>query len=145
MAVQPRFVTEFGGIGPVVVDSSYGRNMCEIEDKWQISVATPCATVALAIDLHVTRPVGAANDQFCSALGRELTADSAADIDALLGLSLGLDVWERHSDSLVVAASEAQLLELERRRLVRVERLATQAEFEARARGGPHSAGPGGV
>jgi hypothetical protein len=36
--------------------------MCKIEDKWQISVATPCATVALAIDLHVTRPVGAAND-----------------------------------------------------------------------------------
>jgi hypothetical protein len=31
-----------------------------------------------------------------------LTADSAADIDALLGLSLGLDVWERHDDSLVV-------------------------------------------
>ena len=76
----------------------------------------------------------------------KLTADSAADIDALLGLSLGLDVWERHSDSLVVAASEAQLLELERRRLVRVDRLATQAEFEeARARGGPHSAGPGGA
>jgi hypothetical protein len=74
----------------------------------------------------------------------KLTADSAADIDALLGLSLGLDVWERHSDSLVVAASEAQLLELERRRLVRVERLATQAEFEGRARGGPHSGGEGG-
>ena len=73
----------------------------------------------------------------------KLTADSAADIDALLGLSLGLDVWERHDDSLVVAASEAQLLELERRRLVRVEWLATQAEFEAH-RGGPHSGGEGG-
>ena len=66
----------------------------------------------------------------------KLTADSAADIDALLGLSLGLDVWERHADSLVVVASQAQLLELERRRLVQVDRLATQAEFEARARGG---------
>jgi hypothetical protein len=75
----------------------------------------------------------------------KLTADSAADIDALLKLSLGLDVWERHEDSLVVAASEAQLLELERRRLVRVERLATQAEFEARASGDPHSAGKGGA
>jgi hypothetical protein len=32
---------------------------------------------------------------------------------------------------------------LERRRLVRVHRLATQAEFEARALGGPHSAGKG--
>jgi hypothetical protein len=72
-----------------------------------------------------------------------LTADSAADIDALLHLSLGLDVWERHGDSLVVVASEAQLRELERRRLVRVHRLATQAEFEARALGGPHSAGKG--
>ena len=74
----------------------------------------------------------------------KLTADSAADIEALLGLSLGLDVWERHGDSLVVAASEAQLLELERRRLVRVNRLATQAEFEARARGAAYSGGEGG-
>ena len=73
----------------------------------------------------------------------KLTATSAADIDALLGLSLGLDVWERHGESLVVAASEAQLLELERRDLVRVDRLATQAEFEARASGGPDSAGQG--
>jgi hypothetical protein len=74
----------------------------------------------------------------------KLTADSAADIDAVLGLSLGLDVWERHGDSLVVAASEAQLRELERRRLVRVDRLTTQAEFEARARGRPRSTGKGG-
>ena len=73
-----------------------------------------------------------------------LTADSAVDIEALLGLSLGLDVWERHGDSLVVAASEAQLLELERRRLVRVERLATQAEFEAGAGDVPQSPGKGG-
>ena len=75
----------------------------------------------------------------------KLTADSAADIDALLGLSLGLDVWERHGDTLVVAASETQLRELERRRLVQVERLATQADFEARARGGPDTAGKGGA
>jgi hypothetical protein len=74
----------------------------------------------------------------------KLTADSAADIEALLGLSLGLDVWERHGASLVVAASEAQLRELERRRLARVDRLTTQAEFEGRARGGPHSGGEGG-
>jgi hypothetical protein len=75
----------------------------------------------------------------------KLTADSTADIDALLHLSLGLDVWERHGTNLVVAASEAQLVELERRQLVRVDRLTTQAEFEARARGGPHSAGKGGA
>lgn len=74
----------------------------------------------------------------------KLTADSAADIEALLGLPLGLDVWERHDDGLVVAASEAQLLEVERRRLARVDRLATEVEFEARARGGAHSGGEGG-
>jgi hypothetical protein len=74
----------------------------------------------------------------------KLTADSAADIEALLGLSLGLDVWERHDDSLVVAASEAQLLELERRRLVRVNRLVTQAEFEARGRGSQQCAADSG-
>ena len=55
-----------------VVDRSCVCNMCKIEDKWEIYVATPCATVALAIDLHVTRPVGTANDQFCSALGRKV-------------------------------------------------------------------------
>ena len=76
LAVQARFLTEFGGIrlkrGPLVfVDRLCVCNMCKIEDKWQISVATPCGTVALAIDLHVTWPVGTANDQFCSALGRE--------------------------------------------------------------------------
>lgn len=38
-------------------------------------------------------------------------------------MPLGLDVWERRDDSLIVAASEAQLAELERRRLAWVERL----------------------
>jgi hypothetical protein len=38
-------------------------------------------------------------------------------------MSLGLDVWERRDDGLIVAASEAQLAELERRRLAWVERL----------------------
>jgi hypothetical protein len=47
---------------------------------------------------------------------------------------MGLDVWERHDDVLVVAASETQLSELERRRLARIERLSTVSEFEARAR-----------
>ena len=54
-------------------------------------------------------------------------------IDALLNMPLGLDVWERHADALVVAADEAQLVELERRRLAQVERLSTVAEFQARA------------
>jgi len=55
-------------------------------------------------------------------------------IDALLALPMGLDVWERDDDTLVVAASETQLAELEPRRLARIERLSTVAEFEARAR-----------
>jgi hypothetical protein len=48
---------------------------------------------------------------------------SAGSVEALLGLPLGLDVWERRDDGVVVAASEAQLAELERRRLAWVERL----------------------
>jgi hypothetical protein len=56
-----------------------------------------------------------------------------SSVDALLHMPLGLDVWERHADALVVAASEAQLSELERRRLAQVERLSTVAEFQARA------------
>jgi hypothetical protein len=56
-----------------------------------------------------------------------------SSIDALLNMPLGLDVWERHADALVVAASEAQLSELERRRLAQVERLSTVAAFVARA------------
>jgi hypothetical protein len=58
----------------------------------------------------------------------------ATTVDDLLGVPLGLDVWERHDDGLVVAASEAQLSELERRRLARVQRLSTLAEFQAQIR-----------
>ena len=54
-------------------------------------------------------------------------------IEALLQMPLGLDVWERHADALIVAADEAQLAELERRRLAQVERLSTVADFQARA------------
>ena len=56
-----------------------------------------------------------------------------SSVDALLQMPLGLDVWERHADALVVAASDAQLSEIERRRLAQVERLSTVAEFLARA------------
>jgi hypothetical protein len=62
-----------------------------------------------------------------------LTPPPGGSVDALLALPLGLDVWERHADVLVVAASDTQLAELERRRLARVERLSTVAEFQARA------------
>ncbi len=53
-------------------------------------------------------------------------------VDGLLALSLGLDVWERGPDHLLVAATEAQLAELERRRLAAVERLGTRAQYESR-------------
>jgi len=59
------------------------------------------------------------------------TADSS--IELLLSVPVGLDVWERHPDSLVVAATDDQLAELERRRLAEVERWSTREEFEARA------------
>jgi hypothetical protein len=62
-----------------------------------------------------------------------LTPMPRGSVDALLNMPLGLDVWERHADALVVAADEAQLAELERRRIARVERLLTVAEFQARA------------
>ena len=60
-----------------------------------------------------------------------LTPRKGIDLESLLQLSLGLDVWERKRDPdvLVVAANESQLSELERRRLASVERLYTVKEF----------------
>jgi hypothetical protein len=58
---------------------------------------------------------------------------SSTDMDVLLEVNWGLDVWERRADAIVVAASEAQLSELERRRLARVERLYTVEEYRMRA------------
>lgn len=55
-------------------------------------------------------------------------------VDALLHAPIDLDVWERHDDYLVVAASEASLSELERRRLAEVERLSTVEDYVADAR-----------
>ena len=54
-----------------------------------------------------------------------------SDIEHLLQMSLGLDVWERRRDPnvLVVAANESQISELERRRLASVERLYTVEQF----------------
>jgi len=46
-------------------------------------------------------------------------------------MSLGLDVWERAPDHVLVAATEDQLAELERRRLATVERLGTVQEYES--------------
>jgi hypothetical protein len=60
-----------------------------------------------------------------------LTPLPGADIERLLHMPLGLDVWERKRDPdvLVVAANESQISELERRRLATVERLYTVEEF----------------
>jgi hypothetical protein len=58
-----------------------------------------------------------------------VTPESGSSVARLLGMSLGLDVWERHADFLVVAAPESRLSEMERRR---VDRWATAAEYVAR-------------
>ncbi len=60
-----------------------------------------------------------------------LTPMPGSDIERLLQMPLGFDVWERKRDPdvLVVAASEEQISELERRRLATVERLCTMGEF----------------
>ncbi len=60
-----------------------------------------------------------------------LTPPADGSVAALLGMPLGLDVWERHPGFLVVAAPESRLAELERRRLAEVDRWATQEQYEA--------------
>jgi hypothetical protein len=68
-----------------------------------------------------------------------LTPRKGVDVESLLQMSLGLDVWERKRDPdvLVVAANESQLSELERRRLASVERLYTVKEFVSEFEFGP--------
>jgi hypothetical protein len=58
-----------------------------------------------------------------------LVVAPGTDVAWLLAMPLGLDVWERDESSLVVAASENQLAEVERRRLARVLRMGTVEEF----------------
>ncbi len=60
-----------------------------------------------------------------------LTPEAGRTVADLLAMPLGLDVWERGADSLVVAAAESRLSELERRRLARVDRRATVARYRA--------------
>jgi len=68
-----------------------------------------------------------------------LTPLPNGSVAGLLRMPLGLDVWERHADALVVAASESQLTEIERRLLARVERIASVAEYVSRGRGSNNS------
>ncbi|SHN83628.1 hypothetical protein SAMN05660350_03454 [Geodermatophilus obscurus] len=63
-----------------------------------------------------------------------ITPAAGHSVATLLGLSLGLDVWERQADALVVAAPESRLVELERRRLASVERWGTPTDYRARRR-----------
>lgn len=65
-----------------------------------------------------------------------LTPVADRDVDSLLQMSLGLDVWERNEDTLVVRASDGQLRELERRRLATVERHCTVGDFLAERNSG---------
>jgi hypothetical protein len=58
-----------------------------------------------------------------------LTPVPGTDIERLLQTSLGLDVWQRTPDTLVVRAYEGQLRELERRHLATVERHCTVSEY----------------
>ncbi len=67
-------------------------------------------------------------DQYARWIAR-LTPVPGTDIERLLQTSLGLDVWERKPDTLVVRADEGQLRELEGRRLATVERLCTVREY----------------
>jgi hypothetical protein len=69
-----------------------------------------------------------------------LTPVAGVSVARLLALPLGLDVWERHPDHLVVAAPEGLLAEIERRRLATVERVTTTAQHLAR----PADRPPGG-
>ena len=66
-----------------------------------------------------------------------VTPESGSNVAKLLGMPLGLDVWERHADFLVVAAPESRLAELERRRLAQVDRWATAADYVARMQSRP--------
>ena len=68
-----------------------------------------------------------------------LTGTPATSIEALLAMSLGLDVWERRADALIVVASEQHLAELERRRLATVERPCTVEEYVRRSSFGSDS------
>jgi hypothetical protein len=58
-----------------------------------------------------------------------VTPESGSSVAERLGMSLGRDIWERHADFLVVAASESRLGELERRRLARVDHWAPEADY----------------
>jgi hypothetical protein len=70
-----------------------------------------------------------------------VTPLAGSSVAALLGMPLGLDVWERHPGFLVVAAPESRLAELERRRLATVDRWATLKQYAAQRANRPPTGG----
>jgi hypothetical protein len=62
-----------------------------------------------------------------------LTPVAGRTVDDLLKVPLSLDVWERDTVAIVVAASEQTIVELERRGIAGVERLRTIADLESDA------------
>jgi|tagenome__1003787_1003787.scaffolds.fasta_scaffold19259386_2 hypothetical protein len=54
-------------------------------------------------------------------------------VDDLLQMPYALDVWQRDETSLVASAPHATLVEIERRKLARVERMGPTEEFAAQA------------
>ena len=72
-----------------------------------------------------------------------LTPVPGVDVDDVLGLSLGLDVWERNDEALLVAADEKQLSELERRRIAEVEYVSAIGSATSRAEEDDESDGGG--
>jgi hypothetical protein len=59
----------------------------------------------------------------------ELTPAHGTEVEGLLNLPAGLDVWEHHGNTLIVAAEATQLEDLERRRLATVVWLRPVEEF----------------
>jgi hypothetical protein len=53
----------------------------------------------------------------------------AVSVDELLHMPVSMDVWEKEADSLLVAADDGQLSELERRKLANVQRLYTVSDY----------------
>ena len=72
-----------------------------------------------------------------------LTPASGTSVEDLLDMPLGLDVWERHADSLTVAAPDDRLRELERRRVARVSRVITTAQYLSQRQDHPPTEGEG--
>jgi hypothetical protein len=74
------------------------------------------------------RPVAQSRTQWIA----RLKPVPGISINELLRVPLCLDVWERKGEMLVVAAEEEQLAELERRRLAKVERICTVADYKTK-------------